>query len=379
MKINLIIAILLASVFSYGQTKPKLSDEEKFNKCVLENTNYFTFDGQKPIGKGWTILENLFADNQFVAWGEFHNSPVLSKLTSFALESAYKNGYKTWCIETSPFIATELMRIGKTKNPVDTIIDINAKGIQPYGSIPFFSTKEDAQMLVTANKLNYTIWGIDQEFQMAFPYCIDKIYYAQSNKIKEKYKSVKDSLKAKWWNPETLLLDSLKNAIPQEKFKIALDDIKISKEIYQEDDAQVRATLMKKNFFTYYDNLKTKNEKVFFKMGNNHLARGMNFETQLYDIGNAVFELSQRNKTSFANVYLMVRYSLDGDKIIDDVEGDKHENPKVFSKLYDKEKWVLVDVRPLRRRMRNDNTLTIDTYKVIEKYDFVLISPEILK
>ena len=375
----LMIAILLTPILSYGQTKPKPSDEEKFNKCILENTNYFTFDGQKPIGKGWTILENLFAENQFVAWGEFHNSPVLSKLTSFALESASKSGYKTWCLETSPFIATELMRIGKAKNPSETIIDIKAKGVQPYGSIPFFSTKEDAQMLVTANKLNYTIWGIDQEFQMAFPYCIDLIYAAQSTKIKTQFKVVKDSLLAKWWRPKDILLDSLKNGIPQKQFKQALYDIKVSKEIYYEDDSQVRATLMKKNFFAYYDNLKTKNEKVFFKMGNNHLARGMNFETQIYDIGNAVFELSQRNNTNFSNVYFMVRYSMDGEKVIDDMDGDKHENPKVFSKLYDKERWVLVDVRTLRRRMRNDNTLSIDTYKVIEKYDFVLISPEILK
>ena len=214
---------------------------------------------------------------------------------------------------------------------------------------------------------------------MAFPYCIDKIYNAQSNKIKEKYKYVNDSLKAKWWNPEMLLLDSLKNAIPQEKYKIALDDIKISKEIYYEDDAQMRATLMKKNFFAYYDKLKNNNEKVFFKMGNNHLARGMNFETQLYDNGNAVFELSQRNKTNFSNVYFIVRYSMDGEKVIDDMEGTKHENPTVFSKLYHKEKWVLVDVRTLRRLVRNDNSLTIDAYKLVEKYDFVLISPEILK
>jgi hypothetical protein len=39
----------------------------------------------------------------------------------------------------------------------------------------------------------------------------------------------------------------------------------------------------------------------------------------------------------------------------------------------------LVDLRSLRLRMRGDNSLTIDTYKIIEKYDYVLISPEILK
>lgn len=136
---------------------------------------------------------------------------------------------------------------------------------------------------------------------------------------------------------------------------------------------------MKSNFFNYYDKLTSKNEKIFFKMGNNHLARGMNFETNLYDIGNAVFELSQRNKTNFSNVYLMVRYSEDKGVVSDDMLEINNQNPKIFSKLYDKEKWVLVDLRTLRLRMRYDNSITLDTYKVIEKYDYVLISPEILK
>ncbi len=124
MKKILIVAILLISFLSYGQKKSKLTDEEYFNKYVTENLNTFTFNGQKPVGSGWTILENLFAENQFVAWGEYHNSPVVSQLTSFALESASHNGFKFWCVETSPFMASELMRIAKTSNPIETILKL---------------------------------------------------------------------------------------------------------------------------------------------------------------------------------------------------------------------------------------------------------------
>ena len=374
MKKILTIVTLLVSYFSHGQSTPRPTDEQEFNKCVLENTNYFTFDGQKPVGKGWTILEGLFAKNQFVAWGEYHNSPVLSKLTSFALESASKSGYKTWCIETSPFIASELTVFSKAKNTTDTILTIAKK----FG-IPFFRTKEDASMLIAANKFNYSIWGLDQEFQVTFPHCITKVYDSQPYKIKQKYKAVYDSLLAHWWWPKKILLDSLQKGITELKYKSLLDDVATGKKIMDSDDNLLRASIMKNNFYNYYDKLKSKNEKVFFKMGNNHLARGLNLETKLYDIGNAVFELSQRNKTNFTNVYLMVRYTMEGEKIVDDIEAKKRENPIVFSKLYDKEKWVLVDVRSLREIMQSDNTLSIDTYKLIEKYDFVLVSPEILK
>lgn len=378
MKKGLLIITLLSFNFSFAQSKKKTTDEEKLTKCILENTNYFTFNGKKPNGKGWDIIENLFAENQFVAWGEYHNSPLVSQLTGYALESASKVGYKTWCVETSPFIASELLRIAKTKNPFDTFLKI-ANERPNFTTFPFFESKEDIGMLSTANTFGYSIWGIDQEFQMSFPYCLDKVYQAQPKKIKQQFKPVYDSLKAKWWNPEANLLDSLKKGINQPYLKKILDDIKISKDIYYYSDNQKRADLMKLNFYSYYDQQKNKNEKVFFKMGANHLAKGLNLETNLYDIGNAVYELSQRNKTKFSNVYFMVRYTEDKGVITDDFEETNNQNPKVFSKLYDKDKWVLVDLRTLRLRMRYDNTLTSDTYKIIEKYDYVLISPETLK
>ncbi len=374
MKKLLLLSALLTYNFCIGQSIKKTTDEEKLTKCIVENTNYFVFNGQKPTGKGWDILENLFAENQFVAWGEYHNSPLLSQLTSYALESASKNGYKTWCIETSPFIASELTVFSKLKNPGDTILKIAEK----YG-IPFFRLKEDALMLGSANKFNFSIWGLDQEFQATFPYCITKVFNSQPIKIKEKYKNVYDSLIAHWWWPNDKLMDSLDRGITERKYKKLLDDVTIGKKQMEVDDNMLRASIMKSNFYKYYDKSKTKNEKVFFKMGANHLAKGLNLQTNLYDIGNAVYELSQRNKTSFSNVFLMVRYTGDKGIITDDILESKNQYPKAFSKLYDKDKWVLVDIRSLRLRMRNDNSFSIDTYQIIEKFDYVLISPEILK
>ncbi|ASU34348.1 hypothetical protein [Mucilaginibacter xinganensis] len=376
MKKNLLLVVLLASNLSFSQTKKTLTDADKLNKCIAANTSYFTFNGQQPVGKGWDTLENLFADNQFVAWGEYHNSPLLSQLTACALASASKHGYKKWCVETGPFAASELMRISRAESPADTLEQLYRDGYPQIGTFPFFSTREDAQMLLAANKFNFTIWGIDQEFQMSFPYCLGKVYYAQSNNLRQRYKAVYDSLQARWWYPSTQLLDSFRNVIPQRRYKTVLNAVNISKEIYRNNDNAGRAILMKNNFFKYYDHA-SKNEKVFFKMGNNHLAKGMNLQTNLYDIGNAVYELAQHNKTGFANVYLMVRYTFENAKLVDDFVSDEKENPSVFLKLYDKDKWVLLDLRPLK--VRYDNSLSRDAYQVIEKYDYVLISPEILK
>ncbi len=377
MKNYLFFICLLIFNISFAQNKKKATDEEKLAKSILENTNYFTFDGNKPSGKGWEILANLFAENQFVAWGEYHNSPSLSQLTHYALEEAAQRGCKTWCIETSPFAASELSHIANTENPLENLAKINQKRPK-FITFPFFESKEDIAMLSTAKQMGFSIWGIDQEFQMAFPYCFDKAYESLSSRKQEKMKPVYDSLQAKWWNPDASLVNTLKKEV-NPNLQRMLEDINISKDIYYYSDNQKRAMLMKANFYRYYDLLKNKNEKIFFKMGSNHLAKGMNLETNLYDIGNAVYELSQRNQTGFANIYFMVRFTEENGKISDDMEAEVPQNPKVFSRLYDKEKWVLLDLKSLRLKIRYDNSLTPDTYKLIEKYDYVVISPEILK
>lgn len=374
----LLLAIIFATQLIFGQSKKPLADSVKFNNYVKENSDSFVFNGQQPTGKGWDILEHLFAENQFVAWGEYHNSALFSQLTNYALQSASRNGFRNWCVEVSPFAAAELKRISKSKSPLDSINSIS-KDHPDYGTFPFFKTKEDVDMLMVAEKYQFDIWGIDQEFQMAFPYCIERAYKAQTPKIQKSYKAVKDSLLAKWWMPNVKLLDSLKKDTHQKDLKMALEDVKISRTIYKNSDNLMRANLMKKNFYTYYDSSKPENRKVFFKMGANHLAKGLNLMTHLYDMGNAAYELAQRNQTGFANVYFINRFYTENGKIMDDLKSDENEYPKEFLKLYDKNKWIVLDMRKLRGRFSNDKTLTEDTFQIIDKYDFIVVSPEVKK
>ncbi|PZU87848.1 MAG: hypothetical protein DI529_06680 [Chryseobacterium sp.] len=362
----------------WGQSKKVIADSVKFNNYVKENSDSFVFDGQQPTGRGWQTLEHLFAENQFVAWGEYHNSALFSKLSNYALQSASLYGFRNWCVEVSPFVASELQRIAKSKNPLDSI-KVISKDHPDYGTFPFFKTKEDIEMIATAEKYKYNIWGIDQEFQMAFPYCIGKAYSSLKPKIRKEYKAVHDSLLTKWWMPNVKLLDSLKNVTKLINLKQALEDIKISRTIYKNSDNLMRATLMKKNFYNYYDNVPSSNKKVFFKMGANHLTKGLNLMTHLYDLGNAAYELAQRNQTGFANVYFINRFYMENGEIIDDLQSDENEYPKEFLKLYDKNRWVVLDIRKLRGRFSNDKTLTDDTFKIIDKYDFIVVSPEIKK
>ena len=88
------LALMVAGICS-GQTKKVMADSSRFNKLLRENTTSFIFNGQEPSGEGWTLLEKQFAQNQFVGWGEYHNSALFSQLSTFALAAASKYGFKT--------------------------------------------------------------------------------------------------------------------------------------------------------------------------------------------------------------------------------------------------------------------------------------------
>jgi hypothetical protein len=374
MKIKLtFLLFFLSTIITIAQKK---ADSTIFKEYAIKNSLSFTFDGQKPIGSGWDLLESQFKSNQFVAWGEYHNSALFSKLASYALTKAAQNNFKNWVVETSPFVASELSRFANSANPLDSILYLS-KDNPTYGVFPFFKTKEDVEMIKVAHANKINIWGIDQEFQMAFPYALKRIFSAQIPKLQNQYRAVYDSLQARWWMPKLKLLDSLKRAVPEKHFKEALENIKISREIYRNDDNFLRATLMKNNFYNYYENTPLKNEKVFLKMGANHLAKGMNLSTHILDIGNAAYEVSQRNKTGFANVLFVLRYSTEKGVVMDELKAERKEYPVEFLKLYDAQKWIVLDIRKLSFDFYQDKTLSTDAYQFIEKYDFLVISPEV--
>jgi hypothetical protein len=98
---------------------------------------------------------------------------------------------------------------------------------------------------------------------MAFTYVINKAFHLQSPNFKARYQAVYDSLIAKWWMPKVKLLDSLKKGITQPELKAALEDIKISRTIYYEDNNLMRATLMKRIFISITTIPRTKIKKSF--------------------------------------------------------------------------------------------------------------------
>jgi hypothetical protein len=143
-----------------------------------------------------------------------------------------------------------------------------------------------------------------------------------------------------------------------------------------------RTDLLKQHYYNYLKVFQTKNKKnpkVFLKMGDNHLAKGINMEKQQYDVGNMIYELSKMEGVNFTNIEFVPRMSKDSEgKVWDELEDPKTPYSKFFLKYYDPKKWVVINLRPMRAFItRTDGTIDENGYDVIKKYDIMVLSPEV--
>jgi hypothetical protein len=242
-------------------------------------------------------------------------------------------------------------------------------------------------MVQTAIKENISVWGIDQEYQLAFPYHLTRVYNNLSPQTKAVNRGLFDSLMVKWYFPKSLLLDSLKKLVTIKEDKNRLNEIVLSKAIYAssgEDSYtsnQDRAKLMRAHFYSQlaaYRKTTAQAVKIFFKMGSNHLAKGFNLETHLLDMGNLAYEMAAASGSSYTNVQFVPRFHKNKKGEIEDELSDQEGGcSQLFLQQYQQDKWVVIDMRPLRGKLLHDKTLDEKTYEIIEKYDVIVISPEI--
>jgi hypothetical protein len=360
------------------------------------NKQKLSFDivKDKPTGDGWNFLMKQYAENNYVGWGEYHNSPLISLLTTEALKVAAKNNYNAWVVEISPMAALGLENFVVDKAAYKKYRKANevyqGKDFKQFTFIPFFYTSADSLMLLAAVNNNIKLWGLDHENQTSLHLYVNDAYNNLSKVDQVKCKSNYDSAMKYWYIPQPEDIDSI-IALSKNKRDIEnLIEVKKAVEIYTNNGRRRtrykslvdRTDLLKQHYYTYLKAFQTKykkNPKVFLKMGDNHLAKGINMEKQQYDVGNMIYELSKMEGVNFTNIEFVPRMSKDNEgKVVDELEDPNTLYSKFFLKYYDPKKWVVIDLRPMRAFItRTDGTIDENGYDVIKKYDVMVLSPEV--
>ena len=381
---------ILLSILLFFTNYINAQDVRTLDSLVKNATSSFTIKNDKPVGQGWDLLSKQFIDNNFVGWGEYHNSPLISVLAKEALEIAARNKYNVWITETGYYACKDLVNAASSnifRQKINSFY--KTYGVEGYTPIPFFRLAEDSAMLETALKHSINIWGIDQEQQSAFPYLITEVYNNLKPAVKNVNKPLYDSLMKYWYYPKKKDLDSLIKLVSSKEDVDKILEIKLSREIYGNFGEDLflcntqRVALMKTHFYKqlnqYEKNIRNikKPVKMFIKMGDSHLTKGFTLTTQQLDMGNLMNELAISKGSHYSNTQFVCRYYKSKGKLHDELTDKVTNYSRYFLKMFNKNEWTVVDLRPLKGKFENDKSLDERTYEIIDKYDIIVISPEV--
>jgi hypothetical protein len=360
-------------------------------------TTYFEIEAGAISGADSLIRE--VSESQFISLGELHNRVQLSLFTSALLDTAASFGFSYFVVETGPYAADKLKSlIEEDPGKVSEFYDEYSKNLFNIYPIPFFTGKADLQMLEAANKNGYDLWGIDQEFAFAIPYLLDELASqtddltsSQQKLLRKLHRKInRKQLRAQVFQDYTLacnlkdsellntFLESFENNDAQ--ILMIIDSIQESLNIYclYEEGSynlsnRTRIAYFKSNFDNRFNQALDEDSepKVILKMGSYHSGRERS-PLNYFDMGNHIQNLSDSLGSKALYLRFLNRY-IDGE----DMMGNKNYSLSGnFMSVGTKDRWALIDVRPLREKILNKE-LTGSKFEVREiiNYDYIVIMP----
>ena len=395
----MMLRFLFLSILSLFFTSTGYAQQDLGPEHVRNHTSYFTLSN--GIISGADSLLTEIEESQFIALGELHNRQKLSHFTTALLDTAASFGFQHFAVETGPYSAEKLEQlIADGPEQVSEFYDEYSYPLFGITPIPFFTGQADLEMLETANREGYDLWGIDQEFAFAPQFLINELVKATGNNLTDEQRDLNSSLgwDIYWKQLRAQIFSSydysctLKNSEDLKTYLNSFDSsdstvISIkdammkSLDIYcmyesgnYRDSNQTRIAYFKSNFDKGMNRAMAQDSipKVILKMGSYHSGRERS-PLNYYDIGNHVQQWADSLNTQSFHIRFLSRY-IDGE---DMMESDNYSASRNFMTVGDTDRWAMIDVRPLRR-MLADGSLNATEFEIreINNYDVILIMPD---
>ena len=388
------IPIFLVFVVNQMTSQRTLSHED-----LIPHTIYFEMDDKHEFGpKAEEFLLDAIGLNQFVGLAEVHQSQRLSHFTIGILELLKKKGFNYFALELGPYTAKILQEI--SSDPSQTLENIKTLnrqyGKKVFPKIPmiFVDKVADAAFIERASSLDYSFWGLDQEFSYSYEMHIDRmykeiaadatpeltdLYFKSKGLIRQNiFKSKIDGVTKNCWLLEEPNITRFMDLCKSLGITHWVSALKTSWKIYCLNESgkasnQKRADYMKTNFDSLYAkaNRKENRPKVFVKLGGVHLTHGISV-FKVNDVGLHLSELGKKNRTGFLSIRHLSTYR-DGKN----VTGKKGwEGLELLMSLGKKDQWTLIDLRPMKLQLKAGNLQAEKKIAFeINNYDLVLIPP----
>lgn len=250
---------------------------------------------------------------QFVLLGEDHGFAEVPKFAQALYAALHTTGTRALVMEVGPLSASLAEKAVGSRD-----CDLECLNASYPFALPFLSWREEAALVESVlAQPGGTLIGVDQEFLLS-----PRMHFAELQKLApdEKARKLAKSLAERdtqayaamidQHDPGQVLLPKLdakdfnalrsafESATPQAKRIV--DALEASAAIYRSqgtapyDSNRDRSLLMKRNFMERYRELSAKQPtpRVLFKLGANHMGRGIS-PIQQFDLGNLASELAE--------------------------------------------------------------------------------------
>lgn len=387
-----------------------------FLEAVQKNRAGIAVKDGKLSGPGADVLRAALAEAQFVLMGEDHGVAKIPEFGAALCAELAPRGFHHMALEVGPNTAPELERFARSAEGAKQISEFLKKYPQ---SVPFYNWREEFAMLQECERSGgsegMTLWGVDQEFQGASGFLLDKILAtnpgreaAAAIQALRRENGEERATAAKTGNPWDLFMTSAKleeldrardllakqgNAEAQQ----ILTALLVSRDVYLKNKAadyynsnRQRALLMKQNFVSPFSQAMQRGPappKVLFKFGGMHMFRGLN-PLHSSELGNLAGEFAEAHDLKSVHILIFgvkgVQAHFAGigkpsQAAPFDNTSEKDSDFPFLRPFFENQvagSWTIYDLRALRTGFSQFGKIDPEFERIIFGYDFVVLVPE---
>lgn len=367
-----------------------VAQDSLLSKYIKGGKYQFSLSGNTFEGKGWAVIDSAVKASNQVLIGEDH---FFNEIPFFVSAIASSTSFQNFIIEIDPYSAALLEK---------TISNLSDADFQKFNkrwqfNFSFYALTPEMDLLKQMVKSGARVGGTDQIILMADGLICNSLRQQSKNKkaiqLYEKIESasarhldeyVKDHNKPFYML--TPAFDSTLNELLQlplsSNEKEQLQDLKLSKRIYQEGSHWLRLQLMKNNFYKNYYPQITK-EKSLYKFGAVHMTKGEGLLGG-YDIGNIVYNIADSRYEKSLHIMVVGKNGWQGSPFkgfpaqqLDPINGELKSLKPFFDET--SKDWVCFDLTRMHRSLRRGELKVEDLFlrRILQGYDYLVVIPEV--
>ncbi|MGM0589609.1 MAG: hypothetical protein ACQETE_14395 [Bacteroidota bacterium] len=365
------------------------AQDSLLTSLLLEHHRTIQFDGTSFSGPGWQDIQTKVQNASQVLIGEDHFIQEIPVFTEAIMNSA---SFDNLIIELDPY-STELIERSLTEYSVEKRARFRAS-YQPLYS--FYALQSEYSLLQSATHQGVNLIGAEQIIKWADRFVLqDLAKMTQNQRAQQIYHQMIDSsavhFKRFKQDPETTFymetphfkhqLDSLKSLELSPRETAIIEDLALSRNIYDKNAHHQRIQLIKRtlldNFNQWHDH------KNLFKYGAVHMPGG---ESLLggYDVGNLVTHVADAQFNDSFHVMIFAEDGEQGTPFAHLPSQEINSTQGLLSKMApffeatDTTHWSAFNTAPIQTAIQNEKLSINDPLlkRIIQGYDMVIIIPE---